>query len=65
MSKEEIIRRIIKETGCSEERAENIFQEAIDNDDIRATPDWEYIVNRVVILAMIVMALWASWQHLG
>jgi len=65
MSKEEIIKRIIKETGCTEEKAENIFQEAIDNDDIIVTPDWEYIINRVIIFAIIATGLWALWQHIG
>ena len=63
MSKEEIIKRIIKETGCTEEKAENIFQEAIDNDDIIVTPDWEYIINRVIISAIIVAAIWALLQY--
>jgi len=65
MSKEEIIKRIVKETDCTEEKAESIFQEAIDNNDIIITLDWEYIINRVIIFAMIMMAFWALWKHIG
>jgi predicted RNase H-related nuclease YkuK (DUF458 family) len=65
MSKEEIIKRIIKETGCSEEKAKIIFDKAIENKDIIVKLDWEYVINRAIIVAVIVTGLWALWRHIG
>ena len=65
MSKKEIIEKIIATTGCSEEKAEMIFDKAIENKDIVAKLDWEWVMNRLVIGAVIVAALWALWKHIG
>ena len=65
MSKEEIIKRIIKETSCSEEKAKIIFDKAIENKDIIVKLDWEYVINRAIIVAVIATGLWALWQHIG
>jgi len=63
MSKEEIIEKIRSTTGCSEEKAEMIFKKAIENKDILVKLDWEYIINRVIIFAIIVAAIWALLQY--
>ena len=65
MSKREIIEKIIATTGCSEEKAEMIFDKAIENKDIVARLDWEWVMNRLVIGAVILVGLWALWQHIG
>jgi len=65
MNKKEIIEKIIATTGCSEEKAEMIFDKAIGNKDIVVRLDWEYVINRVIIGAVIVTALWALWKHIG
>lgn len=65
MSKKEIIEKIIATTGCSEEKAEMIFKRAIENKDILVKVDWEWVMNRLVIGAVILMALWALWRHNG
>ena len=65
MSKKEIIEKIIATTGCSEEKAEMIFDKAIENKDIVAKLDWEWVMNRLIIGAIIVTALWALWKHIG
>jgi hypothetical protein len=65
MNKKEIIEKIIATTGCSEEKAEMIFDKAIENKDIVVRLDWEYVINRVIIGAVIVTALWALWKHIG
>ncbi len=65
MSKEEIIKRIIKETSCSEEKAKIIFDKAIENKDIIVKLDWEYVINRAIIVAVIATGLWALWRHIG
>ena len=65
MSKKEIIEKIIATTGCSEEKAETIFKRAIENKDILVKLDWEWVMNRLVIGAVILMGLWALWKHIG
>jgi len=65
MSKKEIIKKIRSTTGCTEEKAEMIFKKAIENKDILIRVDWEWVMNRVVIGAVIVSALWALWRHIG
>ena len=63
MSKKEIIKKIRSTTGCSEEKAKMIFEKAIENKDIIVMLDWEYIINRVIIFAIIVTAIWALLQY--
>ena len=63
MSKKEIIKKIRSTTGCSEEKAKMIFEKAIENKDIIVMLDWEYIINRVIIFAIIVAAIWALLQY--
>ena len=65
MSRKEIIEKIIATTGCSEEKAEMIFDKAIENKDIVARLDWEWVMNRLVIGAVIFVGLWALWKHIG
>tara|TARA_R110002167_G_scaffold289697_1_gene494782 strand:- start:228 stop:425 length:198 start_codon:yes stop_codon:yes gene_type:complete len=65
MRKKEIIEKIRATTGCSEEKAQMIFDKAIENKDILVKVDWEWVMNRVVIGAVIVAALWALWKHIG
>ena len=65
MSKKEIIEKIITTTGCSEEKAEMIFKRAIENKDILVKVDWEWVMNRLIIGAVIVAAIWALWKHIG
>ena len=63
MSKKEIIKKIRSTTGCTEEKAKMIFENAIKNKDIIVMLDWEYIINRVIIFAIIVTAIWALLQY--
>ena len=65
MSKEEIIKRIIKETGCTEEKAEIIFKEGLENEHITVRVNWEWIINRVIIAAIIATGLWALCRNIG
>ncbi|HHZ96519.1 MAG TPA: hypothetical protein EYN67_13430 [Flavobacteriales bacterium] len=63
MSKKEIIKKIRSTTGCTEEKAKMIFEKAVENKDIIVMLDWEYIINRVIIFAIIVTAIWALLQY--
>jgi hypothetical protein len=65
MSKKEIIKQIIETTGCSEEKAEVIFQRGIESKDIVVRVDWEWVMNRAIIVAIIATGLWALWRHIG
>ena len=63
MSKKEIIKQIIEVTGCTEEKAEVIFKRGIESKDILVKIDWEYVINRVIIGAIIFTAIWALTQY--
>ena len=65
MSKKEIIKKIREITGCSEEKAEIIFKKGIDDEHIVVMVVCEWVMNRVVIAAIIVTGLWALWRHIG
>ena len=65
MSKKEIIKKIREVTGCTEEKAEVIFQRGIDDEHIVVKVDWEWIMNRVIIAAIIITGLWALWRNIG
>jgi hypothetical protein len=65
MSKKEIIKKIREITGCTEEKAEIIFKKGIEDENIIVRVDWEWIMNRVIIAAIIVTGLWALWRHIG
>tara|TARA_R100000458_G_C8125566_1_gene142678 strand:+ start:293 stop:490 length:198 start_codon:yes stop_codon:yes gene_type:complete len=64
MSKKEIIEKIRETTGCSEEKAEIIFRRGIKDKHIIVRMDWEWIINRMIIGAVVLMGIWAIWQHL-
>jgi len=63
MSKKEIIKKIRSTTGCTEDKARMIFEKAIENKDIIVMLDWVWIINRVIIFAIIVAAIWALLQY--
>ncbi len=65
MNKKEIIEKIREITGCTEEKAEVIFQKGIDDEHIVVKVDWEWVMNRLVIGAVILVGLWALWKHIG
>ena len=63
MSKKEIIKKIRSATGCTEDKARMIFEKAIENKDIIVMLDWVWIINRVIIFAIVVTAIWALLQY--
>ena len=65
MSKKQIIEKIRKLTGCTEEKAEIIFRQGIEDKHIVVKVDWEWIMNRVIIGAIILTGLWALWRRIG
>ncbi len=65
MTRKEVIEAIKKEVGpqCDDKMAEFIFRKSIENEDIIVKLDWVYIINRVIIVAVIVAAIWALSQY--
>jgi uncharacterized protein YdhG (YjbR/CyaY superfamily) len=61
MNKKEVIERIKEEIGpeCDDEMAEFIFKKALENKEIIIKFNWEAIVDRTIIAAVIVAAIWA------
>ena len=65
MTKKEIIKAIKKRIGpkCDNKMAEFIFKKSIENEDIIVKLDWVYIINRAIIVAIIIAAIWALLQY--
>jgi len=65
MTKKEIIKAIKKQIGskCDNKMAEFIFKKSIENEDIIVKLDWVYIINRAIIVAIIIAAIWALLQY--
>ena len=65
MTRKEVIEAIKKEVGpqCDDKMAEFIFRKSIENDEIIVKLDWVYIMNRVIIIAVIGAAIWALIQY--
>ena len=65
MSKKEVIERIKEEIGpeCDDKMAEFIFKRALENKEIIIKFNWEAIIDRTIIAAIIVAAIWALVRH--
>ena len=65
MTRKEVIEAIKKEIGpeCDDKMAEFIFRKSIESEDIIVKLDWVYIINRIIIAAVIVAAIWALLQY--
>ena len=64
MSKKEIIKKIREITGCSKEKAEIIFKKGVEDENIIVRIDWEWVINRLIIGALILTGLWALFQYI-
>ena len=64
MNKQEILDKIKRDTGCDDDRAEQIFQRALDDGIVKAHFNWNFIVTFTIYLAVAATGAWALWQHL-
>ena len=65
MNKREVIEQIKKEIGpeCDDKMAEFIFKKSLEKNYLIVRLNWVWIINRVIIFAIIVAAIWALLQY--
>ena len=64
MSKEEVIKRIKKDTGCDDFEAERIFERARQDGIVKVHLNWNFIVTLIIYLMVLATGAWALWRHL-
>ena len=64
MNKKDVLDKIKKDTGCDDDRAEEIFQRALEHGVVKAQLNWNFVITFIIYLAVAVTGVWALWQHL-
>lgn len=64
MNKKDVLDKIKKDTGCDDDRAEEIFSRALENGVVKAQLNWNFIITFAIYLAVLGTGIWALWQHL-
>lgn len=64
MNKKDVLDKIKKDTGCDDNRAEEIFQRALEHGVVKVQLNWNFIITLTIYLAVAVTGVWALWQHL-
>ena len=64
MNKKDVLDKIKKDTGCDDDRAEEIFRLALRDGVVKAQLNWNFIITFAIYLAVLGTGAWALWQHL-
>ena len=64
MNKKDVLDKIKKDVGCDDDRAEEIFQRALEHGVVKALLNWNFIITFVIYLAVIGTGAWELWQHM-
>ena len=64
MNKKDVLDKIKKDTGCDDNRAEEIFQRALEHGLVKVQLNWNFVITLTIYLAVAVTGVWALWQHL-
>lgn len=64
MSKEEIIEKIKKDTGCDDDQANRIFERAMDDGIVKVQLNWNFLITLIIYFMVLVTGAWALWRHL-
>ena len=64
MNKKDVLDKIKKDTGCDDDRAEEIFRLALRDGIVKSQLNWNFIITLTIYLAVLGTGAWALWQHL-
>ena len=64
MNKKDVLDKIKKDTGCDDDRAEEIFQRALLHGVVKVQLNWNFVITFTIYLAVLGTGIWALWQHL-
>lgn len=62
MSKKEILEKMQESWNVSEEEAEELFREAVENGDLRLQVNWKTIIDYSIIAMIIISGLYALFS---
>ena len=62
MSKKEILEKMQESWNVSEEEAEELFREAVENGDLRLQMNWRTIIDYSIIAMIIISGLYALFS---
>ena len=64
MNKKDVLDKIKKDTGCDDDRAEEIFRHGLEHGVVKAQLNWNFVITFIIYLAVLGTGIWALWQHL-
>ena len=64
MNKKDVLDKIKKDTGCDDDRAEEIFRHDLEHGVVKAQLNWNFVITFIIYLAVLGTGIWALWQHL-
>ena len=64
MNKKDVLDKIKKDTGCDDDRAEQICRRALNDGIVKVQLNWNFIITLTIYLAVAVTGAWALWQYL-
>ena len=64
MNKKDVLDKIKKDTGCDDDRAEEIFQRALQHGVVKVQLNWNFIITLTIYLAVLGTGVWAVCQYL-
>ena len=59
MNKKDVLDKIKKDTGCDDDRAEEIFQRALQHGVVKAQLNWNFVITLTIYLAVLGTVEWA------
>ena len=62
MTKKEILEKMQESWNVSEEEAEELFREAVENGDLRLQVNWKTIIDYSIIAMIIISGLYALFS---
>ena len=64
MNKKDVLDKIKKDTGCDDDRAEEIFQRALQHGVVKVQLNWNFIITLTIYLTVLGTGVWAVCQYL-
>ena len=64
MNKKDVLDKIKKDTGCDDNRAEQIFRRALNDGIVKVQLNWNFIITLTIYVAVLGTGVWAVCQYL-
>ena len=64
MNKKDVLDKIKKDTGCDDDRAEQIFRRALNDGIVKVQLNWNFIITLTIYVTVLGTGVWAVCQYL-